>query len=166
MNRREYRRAYFTHFGGAMGRPRWRADAAAHGSHGAPESARNNVARTLRILEGEMGRPRVYESAAAKHRAYRARLAAEMVRVNRKAWAALEARTDRLADAVWAAQRSGCLDAQQIRSHSRDGVLDELAASFEARAKALRAAAEEAPTPGRSEARARRSRKEGSAPDK
>lgn len=55
-----------------------------------------------------MGRPKLYEDMAAKHRAYRARLAAEMVRVNRKAWAALEARTDRVAAAVAAARLTGC----------------------------------------------------------
>lgn len=111
-----------------------------------------------------MGRPKLYEDMAAKHRAYRARLAAEMVRVNRKAWAALEARTDRVAAAVAAARLTGCPVAKQIGGTSRDTVLDELAAWFEARARAERGMGENKPAPSHAEAPANRRRKEGSAP--
>ena len=47
-----------------------------------------------------MGRPKLYADAAAKHRAYRQRLADETMRVDRRAWAMLEGGANQLAAAV------------------------------------------------------------------
>ena len=81
-----------------------------------------------------MGRPKVYEDAAAKQRAYRARLGAEMMRVNRRRWAALEGRVNRLAEAVGQARSAGCPVAVQIRGAATDTIVDSLTEWFEARA--------------------------------
>lgn len=79
-----------------------------------------------------MGRPRVYMNAAEKHRAYRARLASETVRVDRRLWAALEARRDRLAEAVKEARIAGCPLAKEVTGVHPDTILDSLAGWFEA----------------------------------
>jgi len=80
-----------------------------------------------------MGRPKVYVDAAAKHRAYRARLAAETVRVDRERWAALEGQANRLAEAVGQARAAGCAVACEIRGVlAADTVLDSLSEWFEA----------------------------------
>ena len=87
-----------------------------------------------------MGRPKVYTDAAAKHRAYRMRREADTVRVSRKAWAALEARANRVVEAVIAARQARCPVAVQMVGIARDTVLDSLADWFEGQTKAERAA--------------------------
>lgn len=77
-----------------------------------------------------MGRPKVYADAAAKQRAYRARLAAEMVLVNRRRWAALEAQVERLGEAVEQARRAGCPIARQIRGAASTTIMDFLTEWF------------------------------------
>jgi len=80
-----------------------------------------------------MGRPKIYVDAAAKHRAYRARLAAETVRVDRGRWAALEGQANRLAEAVGQARAAGCAVAREIGGVlTADTVLDSLSEWFEA----------------------------------
>lgn len=80
-----------------------------------------------------MGRPKIHVDAAAKHRAYRARLAAETVRVDRSRWAALEGQANRLAEAVARARAVGCPVACEIRGVVAAGtVLDSLSEWFEA----------------------------------
>jgi hypothetical protein len=86
-----------------------------------------------------MGRPKVHADAAAKHRAYRARREAETIRVSRKAWAALEARTNRVVEAVVVARQEGCPVAVQVVGTARDTLLDSLADWFEGQAKTQRA---------------------------
>ena len=73
-----------------------------------------------------MGRTKQYTDAAAKHRAYRARLAVETVRVDRRRWAALEGRANRLAEAVGQARAAGCEVAREIAGAATDTVLDSL----------------------------------------
>lgn len=80
-----------------------------------------------------MGRPKLYEDAAAKHRAYRKRLEEETVRVDRRRWAALEESVNRLAAAVAEARRAGCPVANEIVGCSTDTVLHSLTAWFTAR---------------------------------
>ena len=75
-----------------------------------------------------MGRPRLYADAAAKHRAYRARSAAETVRVDRRRLAALEARVSRLGDAFGQAWAAGCEVAREVREPAPNKVLDSLTA--------------------------------------
>lgn len=86
-----------------------------------------------------MGRAKVYPDAAAKQRAYRARLAEEMVLVNRRRWAALEGRVNRLADAVSGARSAGCPMAREIRGAATDTILDSLTGWFEGQAADARA---------------------------
>jgi hypothetical protein len=81
-----------------------------------------------------MGRRKVYASAAEKQRAYRARLSAEMVLVNRRRWAALEALRDRVGAAVNEARWAGCPVAREITGSAADTILESLAAWFERRA--------------------------------
>lgn len=81
-----------------------------------------------------MGRPKVYADAAAKQRAYRARLAEEMMPVNRRRWAALEGRVSRLAEALDRARLAGCPVARQIRGSATETALDGLIEWFEAQA--------------------------------
>lgn len=75
-----------------------------------------------------MGRPKLHEDEAAKHRAYRARLAAETVRVDRRRWEALETRVIRLGDALAQAWTAGCEAAREIRAPAPHKVLDSLTA--------------------------------------
>ena len=82
-----------------------------------------------------MGRPRQYGSAAERQRAYRERLEAEMVRVNRGDLARLEARLERLSQAVREAARAGDGMAQACSEVSIDGMLAKMAAYFEGKAK-------------------------------
>jgi len=109
-------------------------------------------------------RPKLYPDAASKQRAYRVRLAEETMLVNRRRWAELEGRTDRLAEAVAAARKAGCPIAKQIRGSMRETVLDELAAWFEGRAVALKETGGELPPPQRIQAGPKGGKKEGSAP--
>ncbi len=81
-----------------------------------------------------MGRPKVYADAAAKQRAYRARLAAEMKLVSRRRWAALEGQVERLGESVEQARRAGCPIARQIRGASSGTIMDFLTAWFLQRA--------------------------------
>jgi hypothetical protein len=81
-----------------------------------------------------MGRPKRYANAAEKQRAYRARLAAETIRVTRRHWAALIAQRERLGEAVRAARAAGCGTAAQIGGGSADAILDLLTAWFEVHA--------------------------------
>lgn len=78
-----------------------------------------------------MGRPKVYANAAEKHRAYRARRAAEMILVNRESLLSLEARVAGLEASVRRARQAGCPIAAQISANS---ALDGLTAWFGARA--------------------------------
>jgi len=80
-----------------------------------------------------MGRPRQYGSAAERQRAYRARLDEEMVRVNRWDLERLEARLDRLNQAVRAAGRAGDGVAQACSEVSIDGMLAKMTNYFEGR---------------------------------
>lgn len=116
-----------------------------------------------------MGRPKLYVNEAAKHRAYRARLAAGTVRVDQRQWAALEARVSRLGDAVGQAWAAGCEVAREIRAPAPHKVLDSLtvldllAAWFEEQAALATARCTQAAA-GASDGPARRHRKkEGSA---
>ncbi|HOQ28571.1 MAG TPA: hypothetical protein PLU39_16925 [Armatimonadota bacterium] len=77
-----------------------------------------------------MGRPKLYPDAAAKHRAYRKRLATETMRVDRRRWAALEAQVERLGDAVEQARRAGCPVAKQIRGACSTTTMDFLTEWF------------------------------------
>ena len=81
-----------------------------------------------------MGRPKRYANAAEKQRAYRARLAAETIRLSRRHWEAFIAQRERLGDAVRAARAVGCGTATQIAGGSADAILDLLTAWFEAHA--------------------------------
>lgn len=75
-----------------------------------------------------MGRPKLYVDEAAKHRAYRARLAAETVRVDRHRQEALEVRVRRLGDALAQAWTAGSEVAREIRALAPHKVLDSLTA--------------------------------------
>lgn len=77
-----------------------------------------------------MGRPKLYADAAAKHRAYRKRLEAETVRVDRRAWAQLEESANRLALAVIEARVAGCPVARETVGASTYTVLDSLTQWF------------------------------------
>jgi len=118
-----------------------------------------------------MGRPKLHVDEAAKHRAYRARLAAETVRVDQRRWEALEARVSRLGNAFGQAWTAGCEVAQEIRALGPHKVLDPLTALdlltawFEAQASlatARHTQAEDA-SPAGAARRPRSRRKEGSA---
>lgn len=75
-----------------------------------------------------MGRPKLHGDEAAKHRAYRARLAAETVRVDRSRQEALERRVSRLGDALAQAWTAGSEVAWEIRAPATHKVLDPLTA--------------------------------------
>ncbi len=77
-----------------------------------------------------MGRPKLYADAAAKNRAYRKRLAAQTVRVDRRRWAALEEQVNQLAEAVAEARRAGSPVARQIVGASSATIIDSLTAWF------------------------------------
>jgi hypothetical protein len=82
-----------------------------------------------------MGRPRQYGSAAERQRAYRERLEEEMVRVNRRELERLEARLERLNQAVREASRAGDPVAQACSEVSIDGMLAKMTAYFEGKGK-------------------------------
>lgn len=77
-----------------------------------------------------MGRPKLYADAAAKHRAYRKRLAAETKRVDRRAWALLEEGANGLAQALIDARAAGHPAAQGIVGASTYTILDSLTEWF------------------------------------
>jgi hypothetical protein len=83
-----------------------------------------------------MGRPKCYASPAARQAAYRERLTAEMVLVNRHALAQWEARLTRLHDAIAAAALAGDPLARQVAHPQHDATLDALIAGFAQRAQA------------------------------
>jgi hypothetical protein len=83
-----------------------------------------------------MGRPKSYASPAARQAAYRERLNAEMVLVNRQALAHWEERVTRLLDAIAKAARAGDPLACQVRQADRGDTLDALITWFTQRAQA------------------------------
>jgi hypothetical protein len=89
-----------------------------------------------------MGRPKCYASPAARQAAYRQRLDAEMVRVNRQAWAQWEARITRLEDAIAQAARAGDPLARQMNSAHPEMMVDQLIAWFTRRGQDARMAAD------------------------
>ncbi|OQA94968.1 MAG: hypothetical protein BWY25_02602 [Chloroflexi bacterium ADurb.Bin222] len=116
-----------------------------------------------------MGRPKLHVDEAAKHRAYRARLAVETVRVDRCRWEALEAGVSRLGNAFGQAWVAGCETAREIRAPAEHKVLDSLAALdllaawFEEQAALARARRPQATDVAAGAGRRRGRRKEGSA---
>jgi hypothetical protein len=97
-----------------------------------------------------MGRPKSYASPAARQAAYRERLNAEMVLVNRQALAQWEERITRLLDAITAAARAGDPLACQVRQTERGETLDALITWFTQRAQADPPLTPEAAAPARS----------------
>ncbi len=81
-----------------------------------------------------MGRPRKYESDAARKAAQRARDKAQWVEVPRDAHKAHSERLDALQRAIHDAAQSGDDAALACRAASVDAMLEKLAAWFEARA--------------------------------
>jgi len=77
-----------------------------------------------------MGRPKCYASPAARQAAYRDRLHAEMVLVNRHSLAQWEERITRLQDAIAHAADEGDTLASQVARPHRDETLDALIAWF------------------------------------
>jgi hypothetical protein len=80
-----------------------------------------------------MGRPRLYGSAAERQRAFRQRLEAASVRVDRTALDQLHARLDRLQAAVRAAASAGDDVASACSAASIDTMLEKLTRYFEGR---------------------------------
>ncbi len=97
-----------------------------------------------------MGRPKSYASPAARQAAYRERLNAEMVLVNRQALAQWEERVTRLLDAITAATRAGDPLARQIIHTERGETLDALIAWFTQRAQASEPSSTKDAAPARS----------------
>jgi hypothetical protein len=81
-----------------------------------------------------MGRPRQYESDAARQAAHRVRDKAQWVEVPRDAHKAHNDRLDALQRAIHAAAHSGDDAATACRAASVDTMLEKLTAWFEARA--------------------------------
>ena len=82
-----------------------------------------------------MGRTKNYASPAARQAAYRERLHAEMVLVNRCSLAQLEERVTRLLDAIVHAADAGDTLARQVAHPHREETLDALIACFTRRAQ-------------------------------
>jgi len=82
-----------------------------------------------------MGRPKCYASPAARQTAYRERLHAEMVLVNRQSLAQWEERITRLLDAIAHAADAGDIVARQVAHPQQDETLDALIAWFTQRAQ-------------------------------
>jgi hypothetical protein len=78
-----------------------------------------------------MGRPRLYRSGAERQRAFRQRLEAETMRVDRAALDQLHARLDRLQAAVRAAASAGDDVASACSAASVDTMLEKLTRYFE-----------------------------------
>jgi hypothetical protein len=83
-----------------------------------------------------MGRPRQYESPAARQRAFRQRREAEWPRVNGEALGRLHEQMLRLQAAVGAAAEAGDETARACRAASVETVLERVIQQFEARAAA------------------------------
>lgn len=83
-----------------------------------------------------MGRPRQYETAAARQRAFRERLEAEWPRVNGGSLLRLHERLEQLQAAVRAAAAVGDELGRACRAASVDTVLERVIGQFEARARA------------------------------
>ncbi len=83
-----------------------------------------------------MGRPKCYASPAARQAAYRERLHAEMVLVNRDSLAQWEERVLRLLDAIAEAAHAGNPLARQVTRPQQDETLDALIAWFTPHAQA------------------------------
>ena len=77
-----------------------------------------------------MGRPRQYESDAARQRACRARLAEQWVTVDRRALERLHQRLDQLQQALWRAADRGDATAQACRAAHVETMLDKLIRHF------------------------------------
>ena len=97
-----------------------------------------------------MGRPKCYTSPAARQAAYRTRLHAEMVLVNRHSLVQWEDRVTRLLDAITAATRAGDPLARQIIHPERGEPLDALIAWFTQRAQASEPSSTKDAAPARS----------------
>ena len=97
-----------------------------------------------------MGRVKYYASPAARQAAYRERLHAEMVLVNRRSLAQWEERITRLLDAIAHAADAGDTVARQVVHPQQDETLDALIAWFAQRAQASERTATEATAPARS----------------
>lgn len=80
-----------------------------------------------------MGRHKQHATAAARQAAYRQRLRAETVRVDRQALTRLEARLDRLYDAIRHAARQGDPCACHVFHAHQETTLEELCVWFETR---------------------------------
>ena len=83
-----------------------------------------------------MGRVKYYASPAARQAAYRERLHAEMVPVNRQSLARWEERITSLLDAIAEAAHAGDPLARRVARSHRDATLDALIAWFTQRAQA------------------------------
>lgn len=77
------------------------------------------------------GRPRLYQNAAEKTRAYRERDAQRNVKMDRATLERLEEDLDRLRQAVYAAQHRGDALAQSLRTAMITNLLTDLALYFE-----------------------------------
>ena len=78
-----------------------------------------------------MGRPRQYESDAARQRACRARQAAQWVTVDRRALERLHQRLDQLQQALWRAAERGDPTARACQAISVETVLERLIRHFD-----------------------------------
>lgn len=77
------------------------------------------------------GRPRLYQNAAEKTRAYREREAQRTVKMDRVTLERIEADLDRLRKAVYAAQERGDPLALSLRTTMETDLLEDLALYFE-----------------------------------
>lgn len=77
-----------------------------------------------------MGRPKCYASPAARQAAYRQRLDAEMVLINRQWLARWEDRVTRLQAAITQAAHAGNALARQVHRRDGDATLEQLIAWF------------------------------------
>jgi hypothetical protein len=90
---------------------------------------------TKREKEGEMGRPRRYESAAERQRAYRQREEETWAQVDRGALTKLNGRLDQLQEAVRRAAAAGDETARACQAGSVDTLLERLIEHFAGRAR-------------------------------
>lgn len=89
-----------------------------------------------------MGRPKCYPSPAARQAAYRQRLDAEMVLVNRQDLAQWDERIPRLVDAIVHAAQAGDPLATQLRSVDLGTTIDKMIAFFNQRWREARTVAD------------------------
>jgi hypothetical protein len=78
-----------------------------------------------------MGRPRQFESDAARQRACRARREQETVRVDRRALDGLHQRLEQLQQALWRAAERGDPTARACQAASVETILEKLTRRFE-----------------------------------